>query len=322
VAEDALLAVEDLVVDLFTAGGPVRVLDGISFAIGAGEVFGLCGESGSGKSTLALALPRLLPPPAVITAGRAQLGATDLFALAPEPLRKVRGRRIGLVPQSAMNALNPLMTIAAQIVDALAAHAEGSTRGKAQLEAEAARFVSLVGLPPEAGRAYPHELSGGMRQRAALAIALAPGPELLIMDEATGGFDVVLQRQLCERLLGLAKELGFAILFISHDLPLVLALASRVGVLCAGRLVEVAAADDLRRAPQHPYSKRLLGAFLDPGKPVEPLAFVGTAGHASCPLHPRCPVAIERCARERPALASTASLLGPHLVACHVGGGG
>ena len=334
-AEGDLLVVEDLVVDFLGDEGTLRAVDGVSFSMRPGEIFGLCGESGSGKSTLALALARLLPPPAVITAGRVWLGGQDVFALGAAGLRQLRGGQMAVVPQSGMNALHPLLTIADQIVDGIVAHAAHTgraarDRSRRQVAAQrAAELLALVGLDAQVGRAFPHQLSGGMRQRAAIAIALGPAPSLLVMDEATGGLDVLLERQLCDRLQDLARRLGLAILFISHDLPATLTLAARAGVLYGGRLVEVGPAAAMRTDPQHPYTRALLACFLDPRRSLgaSPAGIPGAPPDprhlpSGCAFHPRCPLAFERCSRERPLLLS-----GPKDVqkirqnACHLGGG-
>jgi peptide/nickel transport system ATP-binding protein len=328
VAEADLLVVEDLVVEYLGDDGPLRAVDGVSFSMRSGEIFGLCGESGSGKSTLALALARLLPPPAVITAGRVRLGGEDVFALDAAGLRQLRGGRLAVVPQSGMNALHPLLTIQDQIVDGVLAHGRISGgRGAVRRAAaeHAAELLALVGLDAAVARAFPHQLSGGMRQRAAIAIALGPGPSLLVMDEATGGLDVILERQLCDRLALLAQRLGLAILFISHDLPATLALAGRAGVLYGGRMVEIGPAQGLRSDPQHPYTKALLDCFLDPrrssaagpagisGAPPDPRRLP-----SGCAFHPRCPLAFERCSREQPLLLTAPD---GRQSACHLRGG-
>ena len=336
-AEGDLLVVEDLVVEFLSDEGPLRAVDGVSFSLRPGEIFGLCGESGSGKSTLALALARLLPPPAVITAGRVWLDGQDVFALDAAGLRRLRGGQMAVVPQSGMNALHPLLTIADQIIDGIVAHAApapaGGDRSRRKGAADrAAELLALVGLDPGVGRAFPHQLSGGMRQRAAIAIALGPAPSLLVMDEATGGLDVLLERQLCDRLQDLAQRLGLAILFISHDLPATLTLAARAGVLYGGRLVEVGPAAALRTDPEHPYTRALLACFLDPRRShgSHPAGIAGAPPDprrlpSGCAFHPRCPLAFERCSRERPLLLSrpekperAAPLVRQN--ACHLGG--
>jgi peptide/nickel transport system ATP-binding protein len=323
-----LLSVEELEVSYLGDGGSTRAVAGVSFSIGAGEVFGLVGESGSGKSTLAQALPRLLLPPACITGGRVLFEGRDLLALDEPALRAVRGRRLAYVPQSAMNALNPLLTVGAQLADAVRAH-ERLPRGAAA--ARARQALALVGLPPERADSFPHELSGGMRQRAVIAGALALRPALLVMDEPTAALDVLVQRDLITQLLARKAELGFAVLFISHDLPLTLSLCDRVGVLYAGRLVEIAAAGELRARPLHPYSQGLLACHLDARAPA-PAELRAIAGAppdlrhlpGGCPFHPRCPSAHllgDRCARERPLLrAEPPAPLGARAraAACHL----
>jgi peptide/nickel transport system permease protein len=251
------LTVSDLSVDYLTDAGTVRAVEAVSFVIDPGEIFGLCGESGSGKSTLAAALPRLLQPPALIRSGRITIAGQDITALQPRQLRQVRGRVVGFVPQSGMNALHPHLRIDRQIMNALRAH--GRSAGTA-----VSALLGMVGLTAEIGAAYAHQLSGGMRQRAALAIALAAEPALLIMDEALGALDVVVRHQICNMLVDLGRRRGFAILFISHDLPLTLALADSVGILHDGRLVETGPAAQIRNDPQHAHTRALLAAFADP----------------------------------------------------------
>ena len=259
-AEELVLAVDDLTVDYLRDSGRVRAVDGVSFQVAPREVFGLVGESGSGKSTLALALLRLLLPPAVISrrprpAGRPR----SARPVGPGPAG-VAGRQASLVPQSGMNALNPLLTITRQIVDAIRVH-EPVARPVAHDRAR--QLCAQVGLSPAAADGYTHELSGGMRQRAVIAMALALRPALLILDEPTAALDVILQRDILAQILGLQASLGFAVLFISHDLALTLALCARVGVLHQGKLVETAPArgsctssDTPTRAPCSAPSRR------------------------------------------------------------------
>ncbi|HEY0712886.1 MAG TPA: ABC transporter ATP-binding protein [Polyangia bacterium] len=254
----AALAVGNLSIDYVTDSVVVHALIDVTFEIAPGEIFGLCGESGSGKSTLAAAVPRLLPPPAVITSGHIHVGGKDVTALSARELRALRGRQIGFVPQSGMNALHPQLTVGEQITNVLRAHGRPSSRDTILAT------LTTAGLGREVAGAYAHELSGGMRQRAALAIALAPEPGLLIMDEALGALDVVVRHQICNTLVELSQRRGFAILFISHDLPLTLALADRVGVLHEGHLVELGTAVEVRDRPQHAHTRTLLAAFADP----------------------------------------------------------
>jgi peptide/nickel transport system ATP-binding protein len=301
-----LLQVRDLSVEYRLDGGPVRAVAGVSFDIGRGERFGLVGESGSGKSSLAQALPRLLLPPALITGGQVLFQGSDLLAQEERQLRTVRGRGLALVPQSGMNALNPLLTVGAQIADAIVAH---QALPAPEVRTRVAEALARVGLDPGQARRFPHQLSGGMRQRAVIAIALAPRPALVILDESTAALDVLVQQQLLDQLSALQAQLGFAVLFISHDLPLTLSWCGRVGVLYAGRLVETATAAQLAATPQHPYTQGLIRCFVDPRAP-RPTVLRGIPGlppdprqlPSGCPFHPRCPVAFDRCPRERPAL--------------------
>ncbi|MCK8498705.1 dipeptide/oligopeptide/nickel ABC transporter permease/ATP-binding protein [Myxococcus fulvus] len=257
-ASGALLSVRGVSIEYMTASGPSRVVDQVSLDIAPGEVFGLAGESGSGKSTLGYALLRLLPPSAAITQGRILFDGTDVTALSPEAMREFRWSRVSMVFQSAMSALNPVLSLGEQFHDTLAAHG-GSSR--AASHARAREMLAMVGLKPELVHAWPHQLSGGMRQRVGIALALALEPKLVVMDEPTTALDVVVQKELLQRVVELKDRLGFAVLFITHDLPLLLALADRVGILQAGKLVEVDTAQRLRTDAKHPYTRLLLSSF-------------------------------------------------------------
>ncbi|AKQ63420.1 peptide ABC transporter, ATP-binding protein [Myxococcus hansupus] len=254
----ALLSIRDVCIEYATERGPARVVDSVSFDIAPGEVFGLAGESGSGKSTLGYALLRLLPPAASITQGRIVLDGTDVTALDEDSVRAYRWSKVSMVFQSAMSALNPVLTLGDQFHDTLAAHGR-TTRAAAY--ARARELLAMVGLAPQLVDAWPHQLSGGMRQRVGIALALALEPKLVVMDEPTTALDVVVQKELLQRVLELKQRLGFAVLFITHDLPLLLALSDRVGVLQGGKLVEVDTAERLRTDARHPYTRLLLSAF-------------------------------------------------------------
>ncbi|MFY1830668.1 dipeptide/oligopeptide/nickel ABC transporter permease/ATP-binding protein [Myxococcus fulvus] len=254
----ALLSVRGVSIEYMTASGPSRVVDQVSLDIAPGEVFGLAGESGSGKSTLGYALLRLLPPAAAMTQGRILFDGTDVTALSPEAMREFRWSRVSMVFQSAMSALNPVLSLGEQFHDTLAAHGGGS---RAASHARAREMLAMVGLKPELVHAWPHQLSGGMRQRVGIALALALEPKLVVMDEPTTALDVVVQKELLQRVVELKERLGFAVLFITHDLPLLLALADRVGILQAGKLVEVDTAERLRTDAKHPYTRLLLSSF-------------------------------------------------------------
>jgi peptide/nickel transport system permease protein len=251
----SLVSVRDLWVR--HAGGERPVVDGVSFDILDGEIFGLAGESGSGKSTIGHALLRLLPGDAEVR-GELRVAGADVGTLEGEKLRRWRWRDAAIVFQSAMSALNPVLTIGAQFADTFAAH---GNVGRAEARSRARELLTRVGVAPDAVDAWPHQLSGGMRQRVTLALALALEPRLLVLDEPTTALDVVVQRQILELLLALQAARGFAILFITHDLPLLESVATRIGILRDGRLVEVAPTERLRRAPRHPYTRELLQAF-------------------------------------------------------------
>jgi peptide/nickel transport system ATP-binding protein len=313
---EPLLEVTDLTVEYITDYGSVKACDHVSFSIGRGEVLGLAGESGSGKSTAAMAALRLLQPPAVITSGRVLFEGQDLLSLSELELRKVRWRRISLVFQSAMNALNPVLTIGEQIADVIRSH-EGL--GEKPARERAAALLELVGIETAHLDSYPHQLSGGMRQRVVIAIALALDPPMLFMDEPTTALDVVVQKEILQQIAELKQRLGFSILFITHDLSLMLEFCDRIGILYAGRLCELAPARTLLSHPLHPYTRGLMSSFPDASGPRHRL--VGIPGSppdmrrppSGCRFHPRCAQAASDCAAELPELAALAP---GHQVAC------
>jgi peptide/nickel transport system ATP-binding protein len=312
-----LLEIEDLRVEYLTAAGRICVVDGVSLAVRAGERVGLAGESGSGKTTIALAILRLLRAPAAITGGRIRFAGRDVLTMGEAALRRFRWRQVSLVTQSAMNALNPVMTAGDQIADVLEVH-EGLGRRAAR--ARAGALLELVGIAPDRLASYPHELSGGMRQRVVIAMALALRPPLVILDEPTTALDVVVQREILSRLVGLQAELGFAVLFITHDLSLMLELCTRIGVLYAGRLAEAAPTGRLAGGARHPYTRGLLGCFPDLRAPRAVLAGIpGTppdlrAPPPGCRFEARCAERLPVCAERAPARTVLAPL---HEVACH-----
>lgn len=254
----ALLEVDDLSVEYITEARTIRAVDRVSFSIAEREVFGLAGESGCGKSTIANAILRLLRDPAVIAGGSVRFAGTDVLALTADELREFRWRQVAMVFQSAMNSLNPVMTIGDQIADIFTTH-EGASK-KAAL-ARAGSLLDLVGIPRERLRSYPHQLSGGMRQRVVIAMATALRPPLLIMDEPTTALDVVVQQEIMAQIKDLQRELGFAILFITHDMSLMVELSDRMAVMYAGRFVETARSHEIFDTPQHPYTRALMNAF-------------------------------------------------------------
>lgn len=267
-----LLEVEDLSVEYVTDARTVRAVDRVSFTVGEGEVFGLAGESGCGKSTIANAVLRLLRDPAVIAGGSIRFRGTDVLALDAAQLRAFRWRQVAMVFQSAMNSLNPVLTIGDQIADIYTTHQGISKKDALRRSAE---LLDLVGIPHDRLRSYPHQLSGGMRQRVVIAMATALRPPLLIMDEPTTAFDVVVQQEIMAQIKDLQRELGFAILFITHDMSLMVELSDRMAVMYAGRFVETASALTIFEQPRHPYTTALMNAFPPMSGPRHRLTGLG-----------------------------------------------
>jgi len=320
-----LVQIEDLVIDYATRSRTTRAVDGVSVASGTGEIVGLAGESGCGKSTLANAVMQLVRPPARIAGGRILFQGEDLVGKSPEELRRFRWRNVSMVFQSAMNALNPVMRVGDQFVDMMRAHERVSKRDAIRTAGE---LLELVGIDRRRINAYPHELSGGMRQRVIIAMALALRPELMIMDEPTTALDVVVQREILQQVRALQREFGFAVLFITHDLSLLLELANRVAIMYAGEIVEVAPAGAIRDGARHPYTDGLLRSFPPLTGPVERLTGIPgsppdlAAPPSGCRFHTRCP----HCLADRPALYARQTGERPvlrevapgHWVACHL----
>lgn len=307
-----LLQVEDLRTSFHTRGGVYRAVDGVSFAIERGETLGIVGESGSGKSVTCYSLMGLVPqPPGRIEGGRALFDGTDLLHCPPAAARALRGKRIAMIFQDPMTSLNPYLRISEQLIEPLLIHEQISrpdalARGLAMLEA--------VGINDAARRLhqYPHEFSGGMRQRVMIAMALITKPELLIADEPTTALDVTVQAQILDLLRRLQRETGMAVIFITHDLAVVSELCDRVQVMYAGRMVESAATRTLFTAPRHPYTQALqrsipalqpkgAGLYTIPGLPPDLSKTV-----AGCPFAPRCEFALESCRRDEMPLAEVA----------------
>src|SRR5215467_463219 len=308
---EPLLEVTGLCVDYGQGPGAVRAVADADLVLHRGEVLGLAGESGSGKSTLVMAATRLLRAPAVITSGEVRLFAgdgsvVDMLTADYQILRVLRWSQVSLVLQSAMNALNPVMTIRAQLTDALAAHLPEMSRKERSVRA--GELLEMVGINSDRLASHPHELSGGMRQRVMIAMALALQPQVVIMDEPTTALDVVTQREILEELKELRERLRFAVLFITHDLSLLVEIADSIAVMYAGRLVEQAPASTLFRAPRHPYTLGLLSSFPPLHGPRR--SMTGIPGSppdlrrlpAGCVFHPRCPYVMERCRTEEPPL--------------------
>jgi oligopeptide/dipeptide ABC transporter ATP-binding protein len=302
------LAVDRLTVEIKGDDGPVRLVEDVSFDIVPGEVLGLVGESGCGKSVTAMSVMRLMPePPSRIAEGAIRFGGLDLARASRSQMRALRGKRIGMIFQEPMTSLNPSFTVGWQLGEALRLHTD--LKGAA-LKARMIEALTLVGIgAPERRLAqYPHELSGGLRQRVMIAMALACRPDLLIADEPTTALDVTIQLQILELIARLRRELGMAVLLITHDLGVIANYADRVAVMYAGRIVEQARAADLFRAPRHPYTAGLLAARPRLHGERGPLAAIpGTvpsprARPAGCSFAARCARALERCRQERPEL--------------------
>jgi peptide/nickel transport system ATP-binding protein len=314
---EPVLCVEGLRVAFDHPLGKVCAVEDVSFALMAGERFGLAGESGSGKSTLALSIMRMIKPPGRIEAGEVLLAGSRLADLDEEGIRAVRLAGIALVPQGSMNSLNPVLRIGQQIADALADH--GLRLGRRDGELRVATLLAAVGLPANVARMYPHELSGGMKQRACIAIAICLRPKVIIADEPTSALDVVVQRQVMATLARVQQDLGAAVILVGHDMGLMAQFVDRLGVMYAGRLVEVAPIADIIARPRHPYTQALIASL--PSLEARG-ALAGIPGLApllrdlpsGCALHPRCGFATDRCRQERPVLRDIAGAQ----VACHL----
>ncbi|MCC7205974.1 MAG: ABC transporter ATP-binding protein [Anaerolineae bacterium] len=313
-----LLDVKDLRVQYITPRGRVRAVDGISFSIEPGQTLGLVGESGSGKSTVAQALLRVLRPPAVITGGQVHFRDQDVLSMTQSELERFRWRDISMVFQSAMNALNPVMTIGEQIADVLRFHADMSN---ADALDRAAELLDIVNIERSRLKAYPHQLSGGMRQRAVIAIALALKPSLLILDEPTTALDVVVQGEILDQINDLKAKLQFSVLFITHDFSLLVQMADTIAVMYAGQIVEIAPSRQLFEKPLHPYTQGLISSFPSLDGPKQKL--YGIPGSppdmvkppSGCRFHPRCAQFKPHHAEIMPELLDVEP---GHGVACHL----
>ena len=300
-----LLEVENLTVEYAVGDRPVVAVRDVSFAIGEREVFGLAGESGCGKSTIAMAVLRLLKEPARVTSGSIRFAGEDVLAMNEAALRGYRWRRAAMVFQSAMNSLNPVLTIGEQLGDIFTTH-EGATRREARNRS--AELLDLVGIDASRLRSYPHQLSGGMRQRVVIAMASALRPQLLVMDEPTTALDVVVQQEIMAQIQRLQRERGFSVLFITHDMSLMVELSDRIAVMYAGRVVELGAAERIFDHPEHPYTQSLMNAFPPlHGPRVELVGLadrVRAAGGTSdgCGFHVVCPPDRSDCSTSIPDL--------------------
>ncbi len=313
-----VLEVKDLRVHFHTRHGPVKAVDGVSFTLSQGERFGLVGESGSGKSTTGLAILRLIKPPGKIESGEIRLDGIDVLGLSEPAMRKARLADLALVAQGAMNSLNPVMRVGDQIVDALQDH--GVHASRKEFADQIGQLFERVGLRRTDANRYPHELSGGMKQRVCIALAISLRPKVIVADEPTSALDVVVQRQVMDTLTDVQADLGAAVILIGHDMGLMAQFVDRLGVMYAGELIEVSPMQAVYAEPLHPYTRLLIACLpsleqkgLFAGIPGLPPSLLDPP--AGCPFNPRCPHVMDRCRVERPVLQQVAS---DRWVACHL----
>ena len=301
---DPILQVVDLTMHYLTRQGEVKAVDGVSFDLERGQVLGLVGESGCGKTSVAMSLMRLLPDNARLIGGRVLLDGQDLLAMGEDQVRKYRGRRISMVFQAAMNSLDPVYRVGDQILEAIEAHDPDITTPEAR--ETITRLFRLVGLDPQLMERYPHEYSGGMRQRAVIAMALACQPDVVIADEPTTALDVIVQDRILRQLKEIQSDLGMSMVYITHDIAVVAEVTDQIGVMYAGKLVELGDTGQVFAKPIHPYTAALLS--VSPSIRGEKRTLTTLAGEPpnlidppqGCRFHPRCPYATEVCQREEP----------------------
>ena len=313
-----VLRVNDLRVYYHTARGPVKAVDGVSFALEPGTRLGLVGESGSGKSTMALALMRMIKAPGRIEGGQMLLGDTDLARLDEEAMRQVRLSQISMIPQGAMNSLNPVVRIRQQIADGLRAH--GLNLTAKELGIRISQVLEWVDLEPAVAQMYPHELSGGMKQRVCIAIAISLRPKVIIADEPTSALDVVVQRQVMETIKRVQEELGASVILIGHDMGLMVQFVDRMVVMYAGKVAEMGTIRTMFTQPMHPYTQLLISSLPQLESKGELQGIPGIAPSllnppGGCLFHPRCPKVMDICSKKPPTLQPQAS---GQAVSCHL----
>lgn len=314
-----LLQVEDLHVYYKSVWGLYRVVDGVTFHVNAKEIFGIAGESGCGKSTLVEGILRLIKPPGFIAKGRVIFKGIELLKLSEEELRKLRWKELSYIPQGSMNSLNPVMRVEDQMIDVVLEHSEISEEEARRL---ARKYLEKVGLPPDVARMYPHELSGGMKQRVIIAMAMLLRPSLVVADEPVTALDVVIQRVILQLLKDLRDEYGATVVYVAHDLATHAELVDRMGVMYAGKMVEIGSVEEMFLEPLHPYAKLLISSVPTPERRV----IQGIPGVAPSPLrwppgcrfHLRCPEVMLVCSKEEP---KPVDMGGGRIVACHLYGG-
>jgi len=313
---EPILAVEDLRVYYKSIYGDVKSVDGVSFSVDPKEVFGIAGESGCGKSTLVEGILRLIIPPGYIKTGKIPYKNTDLLSLNNEELRRLRWRELSYIPQGSMNSLNPVLRVEEQMVDAITSHTDTP---KEEAREMAIARLKEVGLPVEVARMYPHELSGGMKQRVVIATSILLKPSLVVADEPVTALDVVVQKGVLQSIANLRDNYGITIIFVAHDLAAHAEIVDRLAIMYAGEIAEIGSVYDIFEDPLHPYSKLLVAAIPS----IEKDVVQGIPGLAPSPLnwptgcrfHPRCPYAMSICSTEDPPLEETKK--GRH-VACHL----
>jgi peptide/nickel transport system ATP-binding protein len=312
-----ILRLENLTVYYDTPRGPVHAVEDVSFALHDNERLGLAGESGSGKSSMALTIMRLLKPPARIVTGNIWFEGDDLVTLSYERMKELRLAQIALVAQGSMNSLNPVARIRDQIRDGLEDH--GVKLSKDELNDRVTALLARVGLPPTVADMFPHQLSGGMKQRVVIAIAISLRPKVIVADELTSALDVVVQRQVMETLKSVQSEIGASVLLVGHDMGLMAQFVQRLAVMYAGRIMEIAPVRDIFEQPRHPYTQLLISSLPSTEEKGEFLGIPGLppsliSPPSGCVFHPRCPYTVERCRTEVPKLQQ----LGPdNWAACH-----
>ncbi|MCU0519532.1 MAG: ABC transporter ATP-binding protein [Anaerolineae bacterium] len=315
---EPILQVKNLKVYYYVEAGAVKAVDDVTFDLDDGTKMGLVGESGSGKSTMAQALMRMIKPPGKIEGGEMILDGVDLVKLSTEQMRQTKLRKLAMIPQGAMNALNPVMRIDHQLVDGMLDH--GVTLSKQEREERVARLLEMVDLAPKVAKMYPHELSGGMQQRVTVAQSISMEPDLIIADEPTSALDVVIQRQVMETINNLQERLGLSLILIGHDMGLMAQTVSRLAVMYAGRMMEIGATYDMFRDPLHPYTQLLISSLpVLANKGV----FAGIPGITpsllnppeGCVFHTRCPKAWDLCSQSTPKFTEAQP---GRWVACHL----
>ncbi len=319
---DNVLEVKDLTMHYRTRKGPVFAVDDVTFSVARGEAIGLVGESGCGKTSVAISLLKLLPNNAEIHKGEIRINGLDIVPLSDKEMNRHRWKSISMVFQAAMNSLNPVYTVEYQIVEAMREHMPHMS--EQEMSEKIDSLFDLVGLDPALKTQYPHQYSGGMRQRAVIAMALSCDPDIIIADEPTTALDVIVQDAILKRIRGIQEQLNMAMIYISHDIAVIAEVSQRVGVMYAGKLVEMAETTAIFHAPQHPYTMALMSSFPSiVGEKTELVTLPGEPPDllnppTGCRFHPRCPFATDICREEAPAFAEYNT---GHMVACwHPGG--